>query len=164
MYDLHQLYIIMGVSGCGKSTIGKQLANKLAIPFHDGDDFHPATNVAKMQSGHSLNDDDRAPWLREINLFSKKKLDTSSMIIACSALKNKYRKLISDGIPVTFIYLKGTKKLITDRLRHRKDHFMPVSLLDSQFEILEEPKNAVIVSIDQPIEELVKSILLQIQE
>ena len=164
MKSSNRLYIVMGVSGSGKSTVGKQLADQLGIAFHDGDDFHPAANVAKMQSGQSLNDADRAPWLQEINSFAMKKLVVTSIVIACSALKNHYRELISDGIPITFIYLKGSKALITDRLQQRKGHFMPTSLLDSQFETLEEPNDAVIVSIDQPISEIVKSILLQIQE
>ena len=149
----------MGVSGCGKSTIGKLLADTLNIPFFDGDDFHPDENVKKMSSGLALNDQDRLPWLQNINSFANQKLQQESLVIACSALKEKYRTLISVGINTQFIYLKGSKELITLRLQNRADHFMPTSLLDSQFETLEEPRNAITVSIDQSIETILKEIL-----
>ena len=156
MYNI----ILMGVSGCGKTTIGEQLADKLGIPFYDGDDFHPEKNVEKMQSGEPLNDQDRLPWLvklaEQISLMNRE----GGGVIACSALKQAYRNILigAPGADVTFVYLKGDQELIADRLSEREDHYMPADLLDSQFDDLEEPEDAITVSIDQEPDEIVDEI------
>ena len=132
-------YIVMGVSGCGKSTIGELIAESMEIPFYDGDDFHPEANVAKMASGTPLNDDDRKPWLETLASLLKEK---GPCVIACSALKAKYRDILRAGSP-TFVYLHGTKETLLSRLTERSantDHFMPASLLDSQLDTLESPQ------------------------
>lgn len=147
----------MGVSGSGKSTIGKILAEKLSIPFFDADEFHPPSNIDKMKSGHSLNDQDRSPWLKK--LAEKIEIWNSGQgaVLACSALKSSYRTIL--GRDHFYIYLKGSFALIYQRLQERSDHFMPESLLKSQFDALEEPENACIISIDGSIEKIVNSAL-----
>ena len=126
------VYIIMGVSGIGKTHIGQQLAVALRLPFFDGDDFHPAANVQKMKSGIPLNDDDRQPWLASLNRHIKTWVANGGAVLACSALKDRYRQTLAHGTTVCFIYLHATKAQILERLNHRKGHFMPPSLLDSQ--------------------------------
>ncbi len=148
----------MGVSGCGKSTIGIALARHLGIPFFDGDDFHPDANVAKMSRGIPLDDNDRKPWLEAINEFAKEKVTKTSLVIACSALKESYRKIISKEVNSQFVYLKGSKELIFSRMKSRENHFMPTALLDSQFATLEEPQNAIEVNIENEIEDLIVEI------
>ncbi len=155
--------IIMGVSGSGKSVIGKLLAERLSIPFIDADDYHPDSNLLKMRSGRPLNDSDRKPWLlslrKEIEIHSREK----GVVMACSALKRSYREILSGENPgdVCFIYLKGNTKIILDRMNQREGHFMPSALLDSQFATLEEPaaNDAIHVSIEQTPEEIVTEIL-----
>ena len=158
------IYIVMGVSGAGKTLIGSRLAEELEKPFFDADDFHPEENVIKMESGKPLNDRDRLPWLQEMARSMVDWEQTGGGVLACSALKESYRKLLSPpGIPVRFIYLKGSKELIAERMAGRDKHFMPESLLDSQFEALEEPRNALAISIDRSPGEIVEGILKQIQ-
>ncbi len=154
------IYIVMGVSGSGKTLIGTKLAEGLKLPFFDADDFHPEENVAKMESGDPLNDRDRLPWLQEMARNMVDWEQNGGAVLACSALKESYRKLLSPpGIPVQFIFLKGTKELIAGRMAERSDHFMPESLLESQFKTLEEPQNAITISIDQSPEEIVNKII-----
>jgi gluconokinase len=145
-------YIVMGVAGCGKTTVGKILADRLNIPFFDADQFHPAQNVEKMSRGISLDDNDREPWLKILSAKISQSLQVHGAVLACSALKEKYRRILkgTQGGQVTFIYLQGSRDLIYTRMQERKDHFMPVSLLDSQFAVLEEPIDAITVSIEQP--------------
>jgi gluconokinase len=133
--------VVMGVSGCGKSTVGEQLAARLGWPFEEGDTLHPASNVAKMAAGHALTDDDRWPWLDRVAEWVDGRLDAGgSGVITCSALKRSYRDLIDRrGTGVEFVYLAGTHTEIAAHLAHRTGHFMPASLLDSQFAALEEP-------------------------
>ena len=153
-------FIIMGVSGSGKSTIGKKLAAKLNMPYEDADDFHPESNVKKMESGQSLNDEDRQPWLESLaDLLADH--EEKGLVLACSALKESYRKTLNSRltVPATIVYLKGTYELIFERMQNRKDHFMPTGLLQSQFRTLEEPDHAIIISIDQTIDEIVDDIL-----
>ena len=143
--------VVMGVAGCGKSTVGAALAQVMAVPFRDGDDLHPAENVAKMSRGEPLSDADRWPWLALVG----QALAKEPMIIGCSALKRSYRDFITDqaGAPVTFINLAGSRAVIERRMRARQGHFMPPALLDSQFAALEPPmpdENAITVQIDQP--------------
>jgi len=155
-----QIYIIMGVSGCGKSTIGKLLAAKLEVPFFDGDDFHPEANVQKMASGHPLNDLDRKDWLKKLNelAFDHR---TDGTVIACSALKEKYRAQLKRGLEaeMVFVYLKGTFEEIHARLKERQGHYMPIELLKSQFKTLEPPKDSIQVSIVLSPNEIVSDIL-----
>ena len=137
--DRHSRIVVMGVAGCGKTTIGEMIAARLGAEFRDGDALHPAANIAKMSAGIPLNDDDRWPWLETIGeaLGSA----DGTLIIGCSALKRAYRDHIrkSAGGDVTFIHLVGTRDLITTRMAQRTGHFMPLSLLDSQFASLEPP-------------------------
>lgn len=142
------IFYVMGVSGCGKSTIGKLLAAEFDIPFFDGDDYHPEANVNKMAAGNPLNDDDRKGWLERLNELSIEHKNKGA-VIACSALKEAYREVLSLHITtqVEFIYLAGAFKEICDRLQQRENHFMPAGLLQSQFETLEVPTDAITVSI-----------------
>ncbi|UWX97692.1 gluconokinase [Arthrobacter zhaoxinii] len=131
--------IVMGVQGSGKSTSGRAIAEVLGLPFIDGDDLHPAANREKMASGHPLNDADREPWLRAIGTVLADGLARGeSTVVACSALKRRYRDLIRSFAPDTrFVHLTGDRDLIADRLSHRNHEYMPPALLDSQFETLE---------------------------
>ena len=154
------IIILMGVSGCGKSTIGKHLAAILNIPYYEGDVFHPSSNVAKMSAGFPLTDKDRKAWLTALAaLISKKIVKGEDGILACSALKKKYREQlrVSPG-QVHFIYLKGDYDLIYSRIKGRKNHYMTANLLRSQFNDLQEPENALTVMIDQTPKEIVREI------
>jgi gluconokinase len=146
--------IVMGVSGCGKSTVGELLGQHLAWPFRDGDSFHSAANVAKMHTGIPLTDEDRWPWLAAIAAWiAELRGQGQHGIVACSALKRVYRDALRDGHDdVRFIFLEGNMELIAARLAKRKNHYMPPSLLASQFGTLEPPgtdENPITVSIDQ---------------
>ncbi len=160
--------IVMGVAGCGKSTVAEGLSAKLGWPYRDGDDFHPPANVAKMASGHPLNDNDRAPWLAAIaEWIDQRRQIGQSAIVTCSALKKSYRAALLNGYAdVTFVYLKGTQELLTSRISARKGHFMPPALLLSQLATLEEPGHdepAITVSIDAPPEVIETQILNLLQ-
>ncbi len=153
--------VLMGVSGSGKTAVGVRLAAALGAEFAEGDDYHPPANVAKMKSGVPLDDADRQPWLetlaREIGRWLEAGQD---MVLACSALKQGYRDILKGGRPgVRFVYLCGSESLIRARLAARHGHFMPASLLASQFAALEEPADAITVAIDRPPDEIVASIL-----
>ncbi|MFC3394442.1 gluconokinase [Brenneria rubrifaciens] len=136
-----QSIIIMGVSGCGKSSVGAAIANALGAKFIDGDDLHPRANIQKMAVGHPLDDDDRAPWLERLNdaAYSLRHKNEVGLIV-CSALKRRYRDRLREGNPeMIFLYMKGDFEVILARLNARAGHYMPTSLLKSQFEALEEP-------------------------
>lgn len=160
------ILVLMGVSGCGKTTVGKILSEKLGLPFYDGDDFHPEVNIRKMESGEPLSDLDRKPWLHQLADKIKELNSRTGGIIACSALKKSYRNTLQNrsGAELCFIHLKGPKELIAQRLSERNHHFMPSTLLDSQFEALEEPENAIIVSITNSPEEIVSEIITQLKK
>ena len=130
-------YVVMGVSGCGKSRIGQAVARAIGAAFFDGDDLHPPANIAKMSAGHPLTDADRAPWLDKVGEV----LATPDRLVACSALKRVYRERISAaaGAPVMFLFLRGQRATLQDRVTHRPGHFMPPALLDSQLATLEPP-------------------------
>jgi gluconokinase len=159
--------IVMGVSGSGKSTIATALAERLGWTVEDGDKFHPASNVAKMKSGHPLTDEDRWPWLEAIADEIGRVCEAGGhIVIACSALKRAYRGvLVRNRADVRFVFLDGSQALIADRLARRKGHFMPAGLLDSQFRTLEPPQadeRPITVSIDAPVETIVTNIVAQL--
>lgn len=139
----------MGVSGSGKTTIGGALARELGWRFVDADDYHPPQNVAKMAAGQALTDEDRRPWLDKLNL-ELRQLDArgASLVLACSALKESYRRRLAAGIgSLRFVYLKGDFELIYSRLEQRRHRYMPASLLKSQFAALEPPQDAIVVDV-----------------
>lgn len=149
--------VIMGVSGSGKSTVAEPLADRLGWPFQEGDALHPAANVAKMKAGMPLDDADRGPWLSAVAGWIAARLQAGTGgVITCSALKHAYRdRLRAAGLGVVFVYLKGSKAVIGERIANRHGHFMPASLLDSQFAALEEPtpdEHAIEIDIDQSVE------------
>ena len=149
----------MGVSGSGKTTIGRALADELSFDFFDGDDYHHLENIKKMKEGTPLNDNDRYPWLIKLNGLLIGRRD-QGCILACSALKESYRQQLTKGIDETvqLVYLKGAFTTIYDRMQSREDHFMPTALLQSQFAVLEEPKNALIIDVTLSLEEIIKKI------
>ena len=153
--------VLMGVSGCGKTSIGRRLSQSLNWPFYDGDDFHPQANVAKMAQGIPLNDDDRQPWLERLHTLVVEHLDRGqSLLVACSALKAKYRNTLKGSREdVIFVYLKGSFELIFARMQQRNKHYMKAEILHSQFADLEEPQDALTVSIDQPVSQIVAEII-----
>jgi len=153
--------IIMGVSGCGKSTVGELLAQRLGWQFRDGDGFHPPANVEKMRSGQPLNDEDRRPWLGAIAAFMRAtQAAGKSAVIACSALKELHRSwLIKDESWVRFVHLHGAKEIIAGRLQSRVGHFMPATLLDSQFATLEPPADVPRFDIAQTPDAIVAEII-----
>jgi gluconokinase len=153
--------VLMGVSGVGKTAVGTRLAEALGGSFAEGDDYHPPANVAKMESGVPLDDADRQPWLETMSREIGKWLDAGeTVVLACSALKVRYRLVLRGARPgVRFVYLKGSKDLIASRLKQRRGHYMPASLLDTQFEALEEPDDAIIVEVDQTPDAIVAEIL-----
>jgi gluconokinase len=152
--------VIMGVSGCGKSSVGQGLAVALGIPYHDGDDLHPPANVDKMRAGTPLTDDDRWPWLDRV---ASALAENPPVIVGCSALRRTYRDRIRAGAggTVRFVHLTGHRDVILARMAARKGHYMPTSLLDSQFATLEVPgpDEALAVDIDQPLTSIIAAIL-----
>jgi gluconokinase len=161
--------IIMGVSGSGKSTIGTLLALRLHWEYEDADWFHPAANIEKMHNGTPLTDADRLPWLKAIAAWIDQSRQAGRHgVIACSALKRRYRDiLIGDRTDVDLVYLKGDEALIARRIATRHEHFMPPSLLHSQFAALEEPtpdEHPIVVSIAPPPREVVAKILAALKE
>jgi carbohydrate kinase (thermoresistant glucokinase family) len=154
------VYVVMGVSGCGKTTVGTLLANEKKIPFFDADDFHPEENIRKMQSGNPLDDNDRKPWLNILSEKIRDWNDDSGAALACSALKKSYRKILTSKTnDVTFIWLDGSYDLINSRMQKREGHYMPPDLLQSQFDALEPPSEAVKVNIEQPPDNILSDIL-----
>lgn len=151
MNDQNLIIFLIGVSAVGKTTIGESLSKTLKLPFFDADDYHPQNNKLKMASGSPLTDDDRQGWLLRINELAEEQIKKNGCIIACSALKDSYRKILQKGVEsqVKWIFLEGDFQLLKKRLADRKDHFMPISLLHSQFETLEKPEDAFRVSVNQ---------------
>jgi gluconokinase len=154
------IIIVMGVSGSGKTTVGSLLAGELGWDFYDADDFHSDSNRKKMERGIPLTDQDRAEWLLSLrNLLIQNAFSNRSVVLACSALKALYRQSLRiEGTLVHFVYLKGTYAEIESRMRKRKGHYMGAEMLASQFEILEEPKNALVIEVTQPRSEIVEAI------
>lgn len=159
--------VLMGVAGCGKSAVGAALATRLGATYLDGDDLHPPQNIAKMSRGEPLTDDDRWPWLTHVGRMLAKPEGT--LILGCSALKRRYRDHIRlrAGAPVVFVHLSGSKALIAARMGARAGHFMPTSLIDSQFAALEPPgadEEAITVDIEAPLDTLVNMIAAKLEE
>ena len=156
-----RFFIVMGVSGCGKTRVGEALAGQLGWEFYDADDFHPPENVAKMGSGVPLNDSDRAPWLATLHdLISTNLKRNRPGVLACSALKECYRQqLLESNDGVQIVYLKGSYDLISSRMSARKEHYMKPDMLKSQFDTLEEPTNALTIDISLPVADIVKRII-----
>lgn len=154
-------FIVMGVSGSGKTAVGKALAQSLGWDFFDADDFHPPANIAKMARGIPLDDSDRTPWLDSLHeLISSSLKADKPAVLACSALKENYRQQLIDGNDgVQIVYLKGSYELIWSRMEKRTEHYMKPHMLKSQFETLEEPANAITVDIALSIEQIVKTII-----
>lgn len=159
------ILILMGPTGCGKTTIGRLLAQRLGCPFIDGDDFHPDANVAKMHSGVPLDDDDRRPWLRALGREIEDRLRAGqSAVVACSALKRTYRELLGvDQQTVQTVYLRGTFDLLQQRLADRRGHFMPPELLRSQLDALEVPQGGLAIDIDEDPEVIVDRIIADLK-
>ena len=153
--------VVMGVSGSGKSTVGAALAQRLRVPFADADDFHPPANIAKMTAGHPLDDDDRRPWLEAIGDWLAE--HSGGGVMSCSALKRTYRDQLRGHCPqVEFLHLAGTPDVIGRRQASRPGHFMPASLLQSQFDTLEPldaDERGVVVDVDQNIDAIVENYL-----
>jgi gluconokinase len=153
-------YVVMGVSGCGKSRIGAGFAAAEGLRFVDGDTLHPAENIAKMSRGEPLTDADRAPWLAKVGTV----LAEDRVVVACSALKRAYRDLIrgSAGADIVFLYLRGQRETLLQRMNTREGHFMPPALLDSQLAILEEPQadeTYRVADIDLPPDRVIAALL-----
>lgn len=156
--------IVFGVSGSGKSTIGKLLAEHFSIPFLDADDFHPSDNIQKMRSGTALTDQDRLPWLKTINTILSSQ-QSAGWVLACSALKESYRQTLSSGFPeIHWILLDGSYQDIFVRLHHRQNHFMNPTLLQDQFDTLEIPEYGFKASIEYSPTEIVHQIIDKISE
>jgi gluconokinase len=159
--------ILMGVCGCGKTLIGENLAKLLNGIFEDADNFHPAPSKAKMTAGIPLTDDDRWPWLRILRArIEEMRTQTPCYILACSALKQVYRDILRGGDTrdvLEFVHLKGSRELIGSRMAARKGHYMPTSLLDSQFAILEEPHDAITIDISGTPDEITRDVLREVR-
>ncbi|MHC5595649.1 MAG: gluconokinase [Nostoc sp.] len=154
------IILIMGVSGSGKSTIGKLLADSLQWDFSDADDFHSPENVEKMRRGIPLSEADRMPWLQDLQTAIKHWLqENKNVVLACSALKDSYRQyLVLDCERIKLVYLKGSYELIQMRLQERHNHYMSEKLLNSQFDTLEEPLNTISMDVAQPPQVIVQNI------
>lgn len=160
------IIVVMGVSSCGKSTIGKLLAKHLSVPFIEGDEFHPEENVAKMSRGIPLTDNDRYPWLRSLSHELQFHQQNKGAVLACSALKENYRKILQEGLQqqIIWIYLEGTEDVIRQRMKERKNHFMPEALLQSQLSTLEKPSYAHCFSVEKSPEAIVEEIMCLLKD
>jgi carbohydrate kinase (thermoresistant glucokinase family) len=156
----------MGVAGCGKSTTGKLLAEQLSLPFIEADDFHSKENVLKMSKGIPLNDEDRYPWLQSLAHELQLQEGKKGAVLACSALKESYRKILQDGLKekIAWVYLEGDEQILKERLKNRKGHFMPEELLQSQLATLEKPDGAHTFSITMNPQEIVDDIMKVIKQ
>jgi len=155
------IIVIMGVTACGKTTIGKLLAQHLSLPFIEADDFHSPGNISKMRSGSPLTDEDRFPWLEALSRELKIHETKGGAVLACSALKEIYRESLQRELKenITWIYLEGSETILRERIRNRRGHFMPEELLHSQLITLEIPSYAYCFPIDKEPETIVKKIV-----
>ncbi|MEE1964034.1 gluconokinase [Allomuricauda taeanensis] len=165
MLKNNKVLVVMGVSGTGKTTVGKLLSEKMGYPFFDGDDYHPEENIKKMKTGSPLDDNDRKGWLIRLNQLALEH-KKSGAVIACSALKKNYRGLLRAGLGsnIRFIYLNGSFELIKSRLENRKGHFMPLELLQSQFDTLEPPLKALTYSVEDEPSKIVGEIVKELKQ
>jgi gluconokinase len=151
--------VVMGVSGSGKTTVGRALAHDVRWKFFDADDFHSEDSLRKMEAGMPLNDEDRTPWLHQLRGVIERTVSIGdSAVLACSSLKDSYRTILRDGLPVTFVYLRVAVSVLRERMRTRSAHFFAPELLDSQLATLEEPTDAVVVDGARPVADLVAEI------
>jgi len=154
------IVIVMGVSGCGKSTVGQALAQRTGGEFLDADPYHPAANVEKMSQGIPLTDEDRAGWLDILaDLLRARKDSPRPVVLACSALKESYRQRLRVVPDVRFVYLKGTFEVLLKRMEERQGHFMKASMLESQFRTLEEPADALVADVSWPVDRIVDHVV-----
>ena len=163
------IYVVMGVSGCGKSTVGAQLAAALGLAFLEGDTLHPARNVARMAAGFALGDEDREGWLQVLaGHLRQAQVSGQGLVLSCSALKRSYRDILRSGAPgLNFIYLHGERALLAARMAARTGHYMPLSLLDSQLATLEAPgveENAQAFDVALRPEDIVAAVLARMQQ
>jgi len=150
--------IVMGVAGCGKTTIGRLIAKKFNYVFFDADDFHSEASIEKMKNGIPLNDEDRTYWLVKLNNILQQSINKNEkMVLACSALKERYRDVLSRDLSPTFIYLKISMTMAISRLKRRKNHFFKPSLITDQFKNLEEPSNCIVIDANKPIDEILQN-------
>lgn len=150
---------VIGVSGCGKTTIARKLSEAIGLPYYDADDFHPQENIDKMSSGQPLTDEDRASWLDTLSKNLQKWEKEGGAILACSALKEKYREILAQGLDQChWIFLSGSYELILERMNKRKDHYMSGEMLRSQFETLEVPAYGIHIDIQKSPEEILATI------
>ena len=160
------MLLVMGVTGSGKSTVGKSLAGRLGWGFLEADDFHSAANKEKMRRGVPLSEADRLPWLNAIHAeLLRQEANGKNVVLACSALRKSYREILMAGLHVRIVYLRGSRELIGERLRQRHGHFAGEAILDDQFAVLEEPSaaEALIVDIRESPEEIVEEVLRRIK-
>jgi len=160
--------IVMGVCGCGKSSVAERLAEQLQATCRDGDEFHPAKNIERMSAGLALTDEDRLPWLAAVADYAREQTASGGRcVIACSALKRQYREVINSAGKVLYVYLDGSRALIEARMSQRENHFMPDSLIESQFATLEIPDAAVeqvvAVDISEPLDVVIASAEAQVR-
>jgi gluconokinase len=154
------IVLVMGVAGSGKTTIGRMLASRLGWVYLEADDFHSAANKEKMHRGEHLTEADRLPWLRAMHAeLQEQSARAKNVVLACSALNEEYRRVLMDGLSVKLVYLRGSKELIASRLRHRTGHFAGEAILDDQFAVLEEPRDAIVVDIAEEPEGIVEELL-----
>jgi gluconokinase len=157
------IVVVMGVAGSGKTTVGTMLAEALKCSFLEGDSLHSDANIDKMSHGIPLTDDDRAPWLAAIHARMLEVFERGqTLVVGCSALKEAYRRVLAEGVPITWVYLKGSLELIRARLRQRPSHFMKAAMLASQFDALEEPDDAVVVDASTPPPAIVEQIVAEL--
>jgi gluconokinase len=153
------IILLMGVAGSGKTTVGRLLAQDLKLRYHEADDFHSAANKAKMTGGTPLDDEDRAPWLAAIRARMEECVrEGQSAVFSCSALKEKYRQVLTAGLRVTLVYLSGDRELLLERLQGRRGHYMKTAMLDSQLATLEPPQDALKLDVRHSPAELVDEI------
>lgn len=158
------MIVTMGVSGCGKTTIGKLLAESLKIPYFDADDFHPQENIDKMKQGIALTDKDRLPWLEKLASQMEIWENSGGAVLSCSALKEAYRKILASKVKnIKWVYLSGSYELIKNRMKKREAHYMKTNLLQSQFDALEIPDYGIEIDISGSPEELTKTILTKLK-
>lgn len=159
------IIVVMGVSGCGKTTIGKLLSQRLGLAFYDADDFHSRENIRKMSHGIPLTDEDRMPWLAELAALLKSQ-EEEGAVLACSALKENYRLLLQEGLKerIIWIHLEGTQELLQERLEKRAGHFLSAKLLASQLEALERPAYAYHFPITESPETIVEEIVRKVRD